>query len=133
MIPFVNLIAQRNAYREELENAEKKVLDSGCYIGGHEVLELERELSLYCDVAHTVTCGSGTQATEIALMVLGLEPGDQVIVPDFTFIAPAECVRKLGGVPVFADIDPRTLQIDPESVKKLLGPKTKGIIAVNLF
>jgi UDP-2-acetamido-2-deoxy-ribo-hexuluronate aminotransferase len=70
---------------------------------------------------------------EIALMVLGLEPGDQVIVPDFTFIAPAECVQKLGGLPVFADIDPKTLQIDPESVEKLVGPNTKGIIAVNLF
>jgi len=64
---------------------------------------------------------------------LGLEPGDQVIVPDFTFIAPAECVTKLGGIPVFADIDPNTLQIDPESIKNLVGPKTKGIIAVNLF
>ena len=129
----MNLIAQRNAYREELENAEKKVLDSGCYIGGEQVRLLEQELANYCGAAHTVTCGSGTQAIEIALMVLGLEPGDQVIVPDFTFIAPAECVVKLGGVPQFADIDGQTLQIDPESVEKLVGPKTRGIIAVNLF
>ena len=133
MMPFVNLSAQRDAYRQELEKAEKAVLDSGCYIGGPEVQALERELSAYCGGVQTVTCGSGTQAIEIALMVLGLEPGDQVIVPDFTFIAPAECVAKLGGIPVFADIDPKTLQIDPESVKKLVGPKTKGIIAVNLF
>lgn len=133
MIPFVNLTAQRDAYRRELETAEKRVLDSGCYIGGPEVQALEEELSHYCGAAHTVTCGSGTQALELALMVLRLEPGDQVIVPDFTFIAPAECVQKLGGVPVFADIDKRTLQIDPESVERLIGPKTKGIIAVNLF
>lgn len=133
MMPFVNLSAQRDAYRQELEKAEKAVLDSGCYIGGPEVQALERELSAYCGGVQTVTCGSGTQAIEIALMVLGLEPGDQVIVPDFTFIAPAECVAKLGGIPVFADIDPNTLQIDPESVKNLVGPKTKGIIAVNLF
>lgn len=133
MMPFVNLSAQRDAYRQELEKAEKAVLDSGCYIGGPEVQALERELSAYCGGVQTVTCGSGTQAIEIALMVLGLEPGDQVIVPDFTFIAPAECVAKLGGIPVFADIDPKTLQIDPESVKNLVGPKTKGIIAVNLF
>ena len=132
-MPFVNLTAQRDAYRKELESAEKRVLDSGCYIGGTEVSELERELSLYCGAPYVVTCGSGTQALEIALMVLGLEPGDQVIVPDFTFIAPAECVQKLGGLPVFADIDPKTLQIDPESVEKLVGPNTKGIIAVNLF
>ncbi len=133
MMPFVNLSAQRDAYRQELEKAEKAVLDSGCYIGGPEVQSLERELSAYCGGVQTVTCGSGTQAIEIALMVLGLEPGDQVIVPDFTFIAPAECVAKLGGIPDFADIDPKTLQIDPESVKNLVGPKTKGIIAVNLF
>lgn len=133
MMPFVNLSAQRDAYRQELEKAEKAVLDSGCYIGGPEVQALERELSAYCGGVQTVTCGSGTQAIEIALMVLGLEPGDQVIVPDFTFIAPAECVAKLGGIPVFADIDPKTLQIDPESVKNLVGPRTKGIIAVNLF
>ncbi len=133
MIPFVNLTAQRDAYRKELETAEKRVLDSGCYIGGPEVRALEEELSCYCGAAHTVTCGSGTQALELALMVLGLEPGDQVIVPDFTFIAPAECVQKLGGTPIFADIDKRTLQIDPESVKRLVSTKTKGIIAVNLF
>ena len=133
MMPFVNLAAQRDAYRNQLEKAEKAVLDSGCYIGGPEVQALESELSQYCGAAHTVTCGSGTQALELSLMVLGLEPGDQVIVPDFTFIAPAECVQKLGGVPVFADIDPRTLQISPESVERLVGPKTKGIIAVNLF
>ena len=133
MMPFVNLSAQRDAYRQELEKAEKAVLDSGCYIGGPEVQALERELSAYCGGVQTVTCGNGTQAIEIALMVLGLEPGDQVIVPDFTFIAPAESVAKLGGIPVFADIDQKTLQIDHESVKNLVGPKTKGIIAVNLF
>jgi UDP-2-acetamido-2-deoxy-ribo-hexuluronate aminotransferase len=133
MIPFVNLTAQRDAYRRELETAEKRVLNSGCYIGGPEVQALEEELSHYCGAAQTITCGSGTQALELALMVFGLEPGDQVIVPDFTFIAPAECVQKLGGVPVFADIDKRTLQIDPESVEHLVSTNTKGIIAVNLF
>lgn len=133
MMPFVNLSAQRNAYRNQLEKAEKAVLDSGCYIGGEQVRLLEQELASYCGAAHAVTCGSGTQAIEIALTVLGLEPGDQVIVPDFTFIAPAECVVKLGGVPQFADIDGKTLQVDPESVERLVGPKTKGIIAVNLF
>lgn len=133
MTPFVNLTAQRDAYRRELETAEKRVLDSGCYIGGPEVRALEEELSIYCGACHTITCGSGTQALELALMVLGLEPGDQVIVPDFTFIAPAECVQKLGGTPIFADIDKKILQIDPESVKRLVSTKTKGIIAVNLF
>ena len=138
MKPFVNLARQRDAYREELEKAERSVLDSGCYIGGPEVSELERELADFCGSAcrgqiAAVTCASGTDALTIALMALGLKPEDEVIVPDFTFIAPAECVTFLGGIPRFADIDPETLQIDPESVKARIGPKTRGIIGVDLF
>ena len=152
-MPFVNLTAQREAYREELEAAERAVLDSGCYIGGPEVMALERELAVFCNSGNSdagkqgsfagkdraepetraIACASGTDALTIALMALGLKPGDEVIVPDFTFIAPAECVAFLGGIPRFADIDPETLQIDPESVRALIGPKTRGIIGVDLF
>lgn len=159
-MPFVNLTAQREAYREELETAERAVLDSGCYIGGPEVMALERELADFCNSGNSdagkdgffggkgslftgkdcaepwpqaITCASGTDALTIALMALGLKPGDEVIVPDFTFIAPAECVAFLGGIPRFADIDPETLLIDPESVRALIGPKTRGIIGVDLF
>lgn len=166
-MPFVNLTAQREAYREELETAERAVLDSGCYIGGPEVAALERELADFCNSGNSdagcdgadpgkqgffggkenhftgkdraepetraIACASGTDALTIALMALGLKPGDEVIVPDFTFIAPAECVAFLGGIPRFADIDPETLLIDPESVKALIGPKTRGIIGVDLF
>ena len=150
MMPFVNLTAQREAYREELEAAERAVLDSGCYIGGPEVKALEAELADFCNSGspdagkkgffdgkggetRAITCASGTDALTIALMALGLKPGDEVIVPDFTFIAPAECVAFLGGIPRFADIDPETLLIDPESVRALIGPKTRGIIGVDLF
>lgn len=146
MMPFVNLTGQREAYREELEAAERAVLDSGCYIGGPEVKALEAELADFCNSGspdagkgsaepwtQAITCASGTDALTIALMALGLKPGDEVIVPDFTFIAPAECVAFLGGIPRFADIDPETLLIDPESVKALIGPKTRGIIGVDLF
>lgn len=159
-MPFVNLTAQREAYREELETAERAVLDSGCYIGGPEVAALEKELADYCNSGNSdarsdgagpgkqgffagkdraepetraIACASGTDALTIALMALGIKPGDEVIVPDFTFIAPAECVAFLGGIPRFADIDPETLLIDPESVKALIGPKTRGIIGVDLF
>ncbi|MBR5412404.1 MAG: DegT/DnrJ/EryC1/StrS family aminotransferase [Fibrobacter sp.] len=134
MISFVNLTAQREKYRFELEKAEREVLDSGCYIGGPQVSALEKELSAYLGgKIHAITCASGTDALTIALMAMGLQPGDEVIVPDFTFIAPAECIAFLGGAPKFADIDQKTLQIAPESVKELIGPRTKGIIAVNLF
>lgn len=159
-MPFVNLTAQREAYREELETAERAVLDSGCYIGGPEVAALEKELADYCNSGNSdagsdgaepgkqgsfagkdraepetraIACASGTDALTIALMTLGIKPGDEVIVPDFTFIAPAECVAFLGGIPRFADIDPETLLIDPESVRALIGPKTRGIIGVDLF
>ena len=156
MMPFVNITGQRDAYREEFLAAERAVLDSGCYIGGPEVAALEAELADFCNSAglnagkgsflggiagsdraepktRAVTCASGTDALTIALMALGLKPGDEVIVPDFTFIAPAECVAFLGGIPRFADIDPETLLIDPESVKALIGPQTRGIIGVDLF
>lgn len=143
MMQFVNLTGQREAYREELEAAERAVLDSGCFVGGPEVAALERELADFCNSdagcdraepkTRAITCASGTDALTIALMALGLKPGDEVIVPDFTFIAPAECVDFLGGIPRFADIDPETLQIDPESVKARISPKTRGIIGVDLF
>ena len=146
MMPFVNLTGQREAYREELKAAECAVLDSGCYIGGPEVKALEAELADFCNSGSSdagkgraepktsaITCASGTDALTIALMALGLKPGDEVIVPDFTFIAPAECVAFLGGIPRFADIDPETLQILPSSVESLVGEKTRGIIGVDLF
>ena len=133
MIPFINIQAQREAYKTELLQAEQEVLDSGCFIGGSAVEALEAELVGYTGSAHVITCGSGTDALTIALLALGLEPDDEVIVPDFTFIAPAECVMRMGGVPVFADIDAETLQISVESIKQRITAKTKGIIAVNLF
>ena len=133
MIPFINLQAQREAYKSELLQAEQEVLDSGCFIGGPVVKALETELANYTGAAHAITCASGTDALTIALLALGLKPHDEVIVPDFTFIAPAECVMQLGGNPKFADINPETLQISPESIEARIGEKTRGIIAVNLF
>lgn len=133
MIPFINVRAQREAYKSEFLQAEQQVLDSGCFIGGPVVQSLESELAKYTGAAHAITCGSGTDALTIALLALGLEPEDEVIVPDFTFIAPAECVMRLGGIPKFADIDPETLQVSAESLEQRITAKTKGIIAVNLF
>ena len=133
MIPFINVRAQREAYKSEFLQAEQEVLDSGCYIGGPVVQALETELAEFTGAKHVVTCSSGTDALTIALLALGLEPEDEVIVPDFTFIAPAECVMRLGGIPKFADIDPETLQISAKSIEARISEKTRGIIAVNLF
>lgn len=133
MIPFINVRAQREAYKSEFSQAEQEVLDSGCYIGGPVVQALETELAEFTGAKHVVTCSSGTDALTIALLALGLEPEDEVIVPDFTFIAPAECVMRLGGIPKFADIDPETLQVRAKSIEARISKKTRGIIAVNLF
>lgn len=133
MIPFINVRAQREAYLSEFKQAEQEVLDSGCFIGGQQVQALETELAEFTGAKHAITCGSGTDALTIALLALGLQPEDEVIVPDFTFIAPAECVMRLGGIPKFADIDAESLQVSAESIESLIGEKTRGIIAVNLF
>ena len=133
MIPFINVRAQREAYLSEFKQAEQEVLDSGCFIGGPAVKALESELAEFTGAKHAITCGSGTDALTIALLALGLQPEDEVIVPDFTFIAPAECVMRLGGIPKFADIDPETLQVSTESIEARISEKTRGIIAVNLF
>ena len=133
MIPFINVRAQREAYLSEFKQAEQEVLDSGCFIGGPAVKALESELAQFTGAKHAITCGSGTDALTIALLALGLKPGDEVIVPDFTFIAPAECVMRLGGIPKFADIDAETLQISAKSIEARISEKTRGIIAVNLF
>ena len=133
MIPFINVRAQREAYLSEFKQAEQEVLDSGCFIGGPAVKALESELAEFTGAKHTITCGSGTDALTIALLALGLKPGDEVIVPDFTFIAPAECVMRLGGIPKFADIDAETLQVSTQSIEARISEKTRGIIAVNLF
>jgi len=133
MIPFINVRAQREAYLSEFKQAEQEVLDSGCFIGGPQVQALETELAEFTGAKHAITCGSGTDALTIALLALGLQPEDEVIVPDFTFIAPAECVMRLGGIPKFADIDPETLQVSAESIEARISEKTRGIIAVNLF
>ena len=133
MIPFVNLPQQWQAYKEELESATLRVLRSGHCVGGAEIDAFEKELCDYIQIPHAITCGSGTDALTLALLALGIQNGDEVIVPDFTFIAPAECISLLGGVPRFADIDASTYLIDPASVKTLITPRTKGIIAVDLF
>lgn len=133
MIPFINVRAQREAYLSEFKQAEQEVLDSGCFIGGPAVKALESELAEFTGAKQAITCSSGTDALTIALLALGLKPGDEVIVPDFTFIAPAECVMRLGGIPKFADIDAETLQISAKSIEARISEKTRGIIAVNLF
>jgi UDP-2-acetamido-2-deoxy-ribo-hexuluronate aminotransferase len=133
MLPFVDLQAQYRAYQSEIDSALQGVLSSGAFINGPEVTLLETELTAFCNAGAAVACASGTDALLLALMALELKPGDEVIVPDFTFFATAEMVALLGGVPVFADIAPVTFNLDPASVQQRITPRTKGIIAVSIF
>jgi dTDP-3-amino-3,4,6-trideoxy-alpha-D-glucose transaminase len=117
----------------ELRAAVTGVLDSGRYILGPEVSAFEQEFAAYCGAAHAVGVANGTEAITIALRAMGVGPGDEVVVPSFTFWASAEAIPATGATPVFCDIDPQTYCVTPETVRAALTPRTKAVIAVHLF
>jgi UDP-2-acetamido-2-deoxy-ribo-hexuluronate aminotransferase len=130
---FIDLQRQYQSYKEEIRAEIDKVLDTSKYVLGPAVAELEQALAGYLGVKHAVGCASGTDALLLAMMAMELKPGDEVIVPDFTFFATAEVVSLLGGVPVFADVLPDTLNIDPRQVEEKITARTRGVIAVSLY
>ena len=132
-IQMVDLYGQYLGMRDEIDNAISNVIASSSFIRGDEVKRLEGELADFIGVKHAVTCGTGTDALMLSLMASGLERGDEVIMPAFTFAAVAEVVLLLGGVPVFADVDESTFNIDPESVDRMVSARTKAIVPVHLF
>ena len=119
--------------RGETEQAILRVFESGGYIQGPEVDALETEIAEYMGVAHAVAVSSGTEALLVALTELEIGPGDEVIVPAFTFIASATTAARLGAKLVFADIDPVTFQMDPEALAAAVTPKTRAIVVVHLY
>jgi dTDP-4-amino-4,6-dideoxygalactose transaminase len=132
-VPFIDLTRQYAALRSEMEPALSAVLAGGQYILGPEVRAFEAEFASYCGAAHGIGVASGTDALRLALEAIGIGPGDEVIVPPFTFVASAEVVTKLGGVPVFADIEPGRFGIDPAEVRRRLSPRTRAIMPVHLY
>jgi dTDP-4-amino-4,6-dideoxygalactose transaminase len=121
------------ALRGELREAIDRVLDSERYILGPEVAAFEQEFASYCGAAHAVGVANGTDAITIALRAMGVGPGDEVVVPSFTFYASAEAIPPTGATPVFCDIDPETYCVTAETVRAALTPRTKAVIAVHLF
>jgi dTDP-3-amino-3,4,6-trideoxy-alpha-D-glucose transaminase len=119
--------------REQLGAAVSRVLDSGRFILGPEVEAFEREFAAHCDADHAVGVANGTEAITIALRAIGVGPGDEVVVPSFTFYASAEAIPPTGAVPVFCDIDPDTYCVTADTVRAALTPRTKAVIAVHLF
>jgi dTDP-3-amino-3,4,6-trideoxy-alpha-D-glucose transaminase len=119
--------------REELRGAIDRVLDSERYILGPEVSAFEQEFAAYCGTEHGVGVANGTDAITIALRAMGVGPGDEVVVPSFTFYASAEAIPPTGATPVFCDIDPETYCVTAETVRAVLTPHTKAVIVVHLF
>ncbi|MGH8981115.1 MAG: DegT/DnrJ/EryC1/StrS family aminotransferase [Acidimicrobiales bacterium] len=133
MIPLFDTSTPLAPLREELRAAVNRVLDSERYILGPEVEAFEREFADYCGAAHGVGVANGTDAITIALRALGVGPGDEVVVPSFTFYASAEAIPATGATPVFCDIDPETYCVTADTVRAALTPRTKAVIAVHLF
>src|SRR5687767_1637781 len=119
--------------RGEIDAAVAAVLDSGRFILGPQVDAFEREFAAYCGASHAIGVANGTDALTIALRALGVGPGDEVVVPSFTFYASAEAIPHTGATPVFCDVDPDTCCVTAETVRAALTPRTKAVIAVHLF
>jgi dTDP-4-amino-4,6-dideoxygalactose transaminase len=130
---MVDLVNQHKKIENELNSAMAEVMNNTSFIKGPKVAQFEYNLSQFLNVKHVIGCGNGTDAIQIALMALELEPGAEVITPDFTFVATAEVVRLLGFTPVLVDVDLDTFNLSPEAVLKAISPKTKVIIPVHLF
>ena len=132
-VPLLAIDRQNGPLQKQFRLAIDEVCESGRFVLGPDVGALENELAAALDVPHVIGCASGSDALLLALMALGLEAGDEVILPSYTFFATASAVTRLGGVPVFADIDPKTFLVDPEDVARRIGPRTRAIMPVHLF
>ena len=138
-IPFIDLKTQQARIRDKIDAGLAKVMDHGGYIMGPEVTALESRLAEFAGTRHCISCASGTDALILALLALGLRPGQGVIVPSFTFAASAEVMPVLGAVPVFADVDATTFNLDPDGLPDALAAakaqniEVVGVIAVDLF
>ena len=132
-IQFIDLKAQYQALKPSIDARIQRVLDHGQYIMGPEVRELEERLEGYTGAKHCITVASGTEALLIALMAIGIKPGDEVITTPFTFVATAEVIVLLGAVPVFVDIEPDTCNIDASKIEAAITPKTRAIMPVSLY
>ena len=132
-VQILNLKAQYLTIKEEVDDAIRKVVDRQNFILGSEVATLEQEVAKYCGTKHAVGVASGTDALILALKAADVGPGDEVIVPAFTFVATADSVTMVGATPIFADIDPLVFALNPDMLEGLVTPKTKAIVPVHLY
>ncbi len=132
-IQMVDLKQQYLHIKDKIDEAIASVIDSTAFIGGPQVSAFANNLAKYLQVKHVIPCANGTDALQIAMMALDLQPGDEVITPSFTFIATTEVIALLKLKPVFVEVDPKTFCIDPQAIKKAITPKTKAIVPVHLY
>ncbi|MBC7904900.1 MAG: DegT/DnrJ/EryC1/StrS family aminotransferase [Gemmatimonadaceae bacterium] len=132
-IQMVDLKTQYKKIKEEVDLGIQTVLDNASFIQGPAVQEFSTALASYMGVKHAITCANGTDALQIAMMALGLEPGDEVITPSFTYVATTEVIALLRLKPVFVEVDKQTFCIEPEAIRKAITPKTKAIVPVHLY
>lgn len=130
---MVDLKSEYQRLKKEIDTAVIDVMESAAFINGEPVQEFSKALAAYLNVPHVIPCANGTDALQIAMMALDLQPGDEVITPSFTYIATTEVVALLRLKPVFVDVDKQTFNIDIESLRKAITPKTKAIVPVHLY
>src|SRR5690606_32321361 len=132
-IQMVDLKSQYNKIKDEINTALLAAVEAGAYINGPDVKAFAAKLEQFNKVKRAVTCANGTDALQIAMMALGFKPGDEVIVPAFTYIATVEVIALLGLIPKFIDVRADTFELDYDQLESLIGPKTVGIVPVHLF
>lgn len=132
-IPFLDLVEPHREREEEFVAAFRRALRSAAFVGGPEVEGFEREFAAYVGTQHAIGVANGTDSLRFIFLSLGLEPGDEVITASHTFIATSEAITQAGGTPVFVDIDPVTMTLDPAAVAAAIGPRTVGIVPVHLY
>jgi len=132
-IQMVDLKGQYQSIKDQVNAAVLEVIESTAFINGPEVHQFQKELEDYLGVKHVIPCANGTDALQVAMMGLGLQPGDEVITADFTFAATVEVIALLNLTPVLVDVDPVNFNIDIDAIRKAITPKTKAIVPVHLF
>jgi UDP-2-acetamido-2-deoxy-ribo-hexuluronate aminotransferase len=132
-IQMVDLQQQHQKIQQQLDEAIARVIQSAKYINGPEVAEFSHNLSLYLDVSYVISCANGTDALQIAMMALNLKPGDEVILPAFTYVATAEVIKLLGLTPILVDVNEDDFLIDVTQIESAITQNTKAIIPVHLF
>ena len=132
-IPMVDLVGQYNKIKSEVDSAILDILSKASFINGPHVKNFQENLQNYLNVKHVIPCANGTDALQVAMMALNLQPGDEVITTTFTFIATAEVIALLRLTPVLVDIEKDSYNIDPEAIERAITPKTKAIVPVHIF